>query len=206
MESESSSDCSSESSSESLNNTSDISDLEDISNGYVGEPEYTDEQVKSMKFSSESSSSSDEDEPNSSRLENLYWCKCHHCTVMPTFVECKCCQEVSGLLQEKLANGCVTKHKDFELLCLNKTVLETAFIKHRRYKKIFTDVKEMTLKYVNRFLNIFAQTFSKYLFPNHFFVRSLKLVFFYCFIRKNKQCKHSFLKHSFFVLFSHEQM
>ena len=60
-------------------------DNEDFSCGYLGEPEYTEQQVKSMKFSA-SSSSSDDDELSSSRLENLHWCTCHHCTVMPTFI------------------------------------------------------------------------------------------------------------------------
>ena len=81
---------------------------------------------------------------NLSRLETLHWCPCHNCTIMPTFIECKCCQEVADLLQDKLSKGCVTKHKDFDVLCLNKTVLETAYIKHRRYKKIFTNVKDMS--------------------------------------------------------------
>ena len=56
--------------------------------GYLGGPEYTEQQAKSMKFSASSSSSSDDDELNSSRLENLHWCTCHHCTFMPTFIEC----------------------------------------------------------------------------------------------------------------------
>ena len=56
--------------------------------GYLGEPEYTEQQAKSMKFSA-SSSSSDNDELNSSRLENLHWCTCHHYTFMPIFIECK---------------------------------------------------------------------------------------------------------------------
>ena len=54
--------------------------------GYLGEPEYTEQQAKSMKFSA-SSSSSDNGELNSSR--HLHWCTCHHYTVMPIFIECK---------------------------------------------------------------------------------------------------------------------
>ena len=54
-------------------------DNEDFSCGYLGEPEYTEQQAKSIKFSA-SSSSSDDDELNFSRLENLHWwCTCHHC-------------------------------------------------------------------------------------------------------------------------------
>ena len=36
-------------------------------------------------------------------------------------------------------------HKDFDVLCLHNSVLETAFIRHRRYKNNYTDAKEMTL-------------------------------------------------------------
>ena len=72
-----------------------------------------------MKFSASNSSS---DELNSSRLQNLHWCTCHHCTVMPTFVECKCCEEFPELLKDKLNNACITDHKDFDVLCLHKSV------------------------------------------------------------------------------------
>ena len=53
-----------------------------VSCGYLGEPEYTEQQAKSIKFSASNSSS---DELNSSRLENLHWCTC---TIIPTFIEC----------------------------------------------------------------------------------------------------------------------
>ena len=119
-------------------------DNEDFSCGYLGEPEYTEQQAKSMKFSA-SSSSSDDDELNSSRLENLHWCTCHHCTVMPTFIECKCCEEFPNLLKDKLDDACITDHKDFDVLCRHNSVLKTTFIRHRRYKSNYTDAKEMIL-------------------------------------------------------------
>lgn len=120
---------------------------EDVTFGYTGEPEYNDDELKSMKFSSEGSNSDEsENELNSSRLENLHWCKCQHCTVMPTFIESRCCKEFS-LLEDKLQEAsCITLHKDFDVLLLHKTVLETAFIRHRRFKNNFTQVKEMTTK------------------------------------------------------------
>ena len=65
---------------------------------------------------------------------------------MPTFIECKCCKESKDLLDDKLSAGCVTNHEAFDTLILNKSVLEVAFIKHRRCKNNFTKVKEMTLK------------------------------------------------------------
>ena len=35
----------------------------------------------------------EDDDLNSSGQEKLYWCKCTHCTVMPTFIECRFCRE-----------------------------------------------------------------------------------------------------------------
>ena len=66
---------------------------------------------------------------------------------MPTFIECKCCEEFPDLLKDKLDDACITDHKDFDVLCLHNSVLETAFIRHRRYKNNYTEVKEITLKY-----------------------------------------------------------
>ena len=65
---------------------------------------------------------------------------------MPTFIECKCCEEFPDLLKDKLDDSCITDHKDFDVLCLHNSVLETAFIRHRRYKNNYPDAKEMTRK------------------------------------------------------------
>lgn len=89
----------------------------DLSHGYVCEPEYNEDEMKAMKSNSsntaDESDETTEDELNSSRLENLHWCKCSYCTVMPSFIECKCCQECKGLLGDKLDSGCVTSNINF---------------------------------------------------------------------------------------------
>ena len=47
---------------------------------------------------------------------------------MPTLYESKGCREYTYLLNDKLEKiKCITDNKDFEILCLNKTVLGTAF-------------------------------------------------------------------------------
>ena len=58
---------------------------ENFSCGYVGQPEYNEEELKSRTFSSGSENESNDD-LNSSRQEKFYWCKCTHCTVMPTLI------------------------------------------------------------------------------------------------------------------------
>ena len=67
---------------------------DDFSFGYFGEPEYIEEELNSMAFSDDNKNNRDEEEDdvNSSRQENLHWCKFSHCTVMPASIECKRCK------------------------------------------------------------------------------------------------------------------
>ena len=66
---------------------------------------------------------------------------------MPSLVESQCCKEFADLLESKLNEvDCITEHEEFETLCLNKIVLNTDFIRFRRYKKNFKLVKEMNNK------------------------------------------------------------
>ena len=55
------------------------------------------------------------------------WCQCDTCSIMPLVKECLCCTEESANLLQKLYEGnreCITRHTDFLIICLNKTVLE----------------------------------------------------------------------------------
>ena len=76
--------------------------------GYSCEPEYTNEELKKQGIDivdstdEEMSSENSENELNSSRLENLHWCTCEKCCVMPSLIECKCCRECANLLEDKL--------------------------------------------------------------------------------------------------------
>ena len=120
--------------------------------GYVCEPEYSVEELKNkgiiVEVDDEEASSESENELDSSRLENIHWCTCTHCSVMPSLVESQCCKELANLLESKLNKvaACITEHEEFETLCLNKIVLNTAFIQFRIYKKNFKLVKEMNNK------------------------------------------------------------
>ena len=109
-----------------------------------------------MEFLDDIKTSSDDEETdlNSNRQENLYWCKCSHCTVIPTFIERKHCKKFKNLLDDMLSAGCVANHEAFDMLILNKSVLEVAFIKHLRYKNNFTKVKEITSKLMIFFVTI----------------------------------------------------
>ena len=119
---------------------------------YNHEPKYTKDELSQMNFSSDdesSSSGSDTSEAsNTSRLENLHWCSCETCVIFETMLvyECKCCREYD-LLKNKLENlKCITCHPEFDILCLNKVVLETAAVRHRRYKSNFKDISSFNNK------------------------------------------------------------
>ena len=75
-----------------------------------------------MKFSA-SSNSSDDDELNSSRLENYTGV---HVTIVQSCQHLlniyNCCEEFPELLKDKLNDACITDHKDFDVLCLHKSV------------------------------------------------------------------------------------
>ena len=124
-------------------------DEKTITGLYNNEPEYSELelQVRNTTNNSDASDMSDSDS-NSSRLENLHWCSCTVCVIWLTMTlhETKCCRECN-ILGEKLEGiKCITEHEDFNILCLNKTVLETACIRHRRYHNNFKDVKEFMNK------------------------------------------------------------
>ena len=127
-------------------------EIEEVTTGYSNEPEYTEEELKNLPplTSSDDSNDGGEVDLDSSRLENLHWCKCKgRCSIQPTIVECKCCKECDRLLSSRLHKiDCITQHEEFATLCLNTTVLETAFILHRRRNKIFKEYDKMSNKYV----------------------------------------------------------
>ena len=136
------------------------SSTNEVSNaGYEYEPEFTEEEMKSISEQGhESSSSEDNSDLDSSRLENLHWCKCRNCVIGLTFtvVECKCCQECT-ILDEKLQDiKCITQHKDFENLMLNPSVLELSFIRHRRYQNIYKTVTKMSNRQVLSYFLLFS--------------------------------------------------
>ena len=67
--------------------------------GHVGEPEYKEDELKSMEFPDDykSNRNDEENDVNSSKQENLNWFKSSHCTVMPTSTEFICCKEMKDL-------------------------------------------------------------------------------------------------------------
>ena len=78
---------------------------------YAHEPEYTACELKKLTPSNEiSSDHSDDDDLDSSRLENIHWCRCkNHCVTLHTLIECKCYREYENLLSSKLQNISTTQ-------------------------------------------------------------------------------------------------
>ena len=74
--------------------------------GYFNEPQYSKAELDAMNFNNvedeSESESSNEENLDSSRLKNMYWCICQECSIMPSLVESKCCRETISLLNDKL--------------------------------------------------------------------------------------------------------
>lgn len=70
---------------------------------------------------------SSSDEEQSSRTDNLLWCICGQCGLMPSIVESVCCQEddVFGVKMDS-ENGiyCIAETEAFRKACLDPLILE----------------------------------------------------------------------------------
>jgi len=55
------------------------------------------------------------------------WCECTKCSLMPSGTECQCCREMEGIDKRLKEDGaslqCITDHKQFKVVCLNKEML-----------------------------------------------------------------------------------
>ena len=98
----------------------------------MNEPEYLEKEINAMNIleNENFSDSSEESDVGSSRLENLNWCSGFECGISLTMrvQECKWCCECKSLLGDKLKGvKYITSNSEFNIPCLNKIVLETAF-------------------------------------------------------------------------------
>ena len=98
---------------------------------YGNEPEYSAAELAALdddviNFEDDSDSEAETSGLDSSRLDNLHWCSCRECSIMPTLNESKCCQEFGTLLGDKLSNDikCITKHPHFDDICMKRHILE----------------------------------------------------------------------------------
>lgn len=62
------------------------------------------------------------------RLDNVRWCRCTHCTSLPTIKESICCTEMLELNFKMEELSCVINNPEFTTVCLNPAVLRTALI------------------------------------------------------------------------------
>ena len=96
---------------------------------YQFEPEWDEDEIEEQEDHEDAVNGDNLDqEPEPDRLTDIaVWCQCDTCSIMPTVKECLCCTEDSVNLLQKLYEGnweCITRHTDFSIICLNKTVLE----------------------------------------------------------------------------------
>lgn len=91
---------------------------------YAFEPEYTDEELEILPAD------------NNWIIPTLEeWCSCGQCDVMPTAEECMCCKQCDYTIENMEELGCITDHKQFDLLILNPDVLSISFIQFMLFKK-----------------------------------------------------------------------
>ena len=99
------------------------------------EPEYSKEDIRKMLSEAKekkanssrslSGSSDNDDNLESSRLENLHWCRCRNCVIGENFTleECKCCKECNILTEKLEGLSCIIEHQGFKNLILNPYAL-----------------------------------------------------------------------------------
>ena len=95
---------------------------------YNYEPE---QDISSYSSSEDNSSNSDinENKNNLGRVGNKEWCKCDECKREIRDIDSLCCTEVAAIAEEKFeGKKCVTLTKEFDLLCVNKTILKNVLI------------------------------------------------------------------------------
>jgi hypothetical protein len=66
------------------------------------------------------------------------FCLCGNCENLPSIRECLCCKEFEHYDENNITEEvqCISQHPEFDLICLNKTVLETAYVSFMRYKRL----------------------------------------------------------------------
>ena len=62
------------------------------------------------------------------RVGNKDWCKCGQCKTEIREIDSLCCTEVPAILDKFEGKKCITLAYEFELLCLNKTILKNVLV------------------------------------------------------------------------------
>ncbi|KAM7281035.1 P2X purinoceptor 7-like isoform X1 [Ixodes scapularis] len=112
---------------------SDTSEDEDIASAMVKDRRFG---LQPYIYDPSASSSSEGDgdgpdtPPPARRVGSANWCSCNGCRAMLTDYESLCCREVDRAreLCQDQGVSCITKHPWFELYCLNRPVLDLAYV------------------------------------------------------------------------------
>ena len=82
--------------------------------------------------SSESETDIREQASFTEHLGTMDWCECVKCSPMTSGIECQCCREMEGIVEQLTEDGgslqCIMDHEQFKVVCLNKDVLYTALV------------------------------------------------------------------------------
>ena len=91
---------------------------------YQFEPTYSNEDRE------QSSSSEDESSTSTARIndDTVSCCTCGKCVTMERERENICCKEITQVVAKLAEHNCITETENYENVCLNTAVLETALV------------------------------------------------------------------------------
>jgi hypothetical protein len=116
--------------------------------GYQYEPEYTEEELAAAAATNEESTNNEEDEAIDKNL-----CSCGHCARLPKQRECLCCKQFQRYDEHYITEDmpCISLHPDFDIICLDNTVLETVYPIFS-FKKDIQKANIFTLSLITNFI------------------------------------------------------
>ncbi|XP_033101216.1 P2X purinoceptor 7-like [Anneissia japonica] len=92
--------------------------------GFLFEPK---RQFSEEKKESDDGNSTDDTDIrlDDDRTENLCWCTCENCVIMPSRIECVCCRENVDICRKMDVNidKCIQSKESLKTLCLDKEIL-----------------------------------------------------------------------------------
>lgn len=69
------------------------------------------------------------------RSGNVEWCKCGHCSIMPTNLESICCLEIENCEPYIQGTQCITFHEFFSIFCTREDTVNLCFRMLGEFKK-----------------------------------------------------------------------
>lgn len=97
--------------------------------GYAFEPiREIPENEESQLSEDDIESEPDEPLPGNGRTQDMFWCTCGECMLLPLEVECRCCQEIRAIQHRVPDDKCIKFNPTFVGTCIEREALEVALL------------------------------------------------------------------------------